>query len=306
MSDIHIIADKVPAKHIRGSVEGVKDELKFIYTSLAYVCLIDFLMNGGRRQRSSFSRHKSLHETEVVKAKCILHDFEIIFGKLTTADVRRVFWSILNRTYECDGLVTRYMQFVSSMEGLLVPKYWSNSPDSIAIEEWQCIEQMGVALWQVTCNFHRSPMPSAPPPPYTLHASNIELPPIEWPDTSEPEVRLWSTKSEGSCKRSPAKGNQSAIIQNLLRFADNSSADREPKQQPRIVEISEGSEDEGGAPLPKCTTASCVASMFRGKHKHSPPPKTHISRAAPEDTFLVNNGSRVQKSQTTLISIKSS
>jgi hypothetical protein len=240
-------------------------------------------------QERSFSQHNPVHETVVVKAKRIRDDFRRLFAELARADTRRVVWSIFNRSYECGGVVARLMHLAHSIEEipylLALPL---NHQYNVYDQERKWIDYMGVALWQVTCNITYFPTPSAPPPPYTLHASNIELPPIEWPNTEQAEIRLWSTKSEGNCKRSPTKVIQSAIIQNLLRLANNSSDISKAKQEPRIVEILEDSEEEGGAPLHKPTRMGCISPTFRQKRDLLSLPKTYISRAASEDTVSAN------------------
>ena len=282
------LAFKVDAKCL-----GARDDLSYRIFELSRVSLLHFAgtclrYHNVRSQESSFLRQNPGHEVMVVKANCIRKDFERVYAELARADARRVVWSILNRSYECDVAVARLMCVACSLDEILsleINPELFRDPGNIRNIFVDCL---GIALWRATCNITYSPTPSAPPPPYTLYASNIELPPIEWPDTNEPEVRLWSTKSEGSCKRSPVKETQTAIIQNLLRLADDSSAVSEPEREPRIVEILEDSEEEGGAPLSEFTRVGCISPTLRQKQRSSPLPKKYISRATPEDMVFAN------------------
>jgi hypothetical protein len=250
-------------------------------------------------QQISFLLQHPGYETAVEKAKCIQDDIERLFAELVRADARRVVWSIRNRSYECGGAVARLMYLAYSLQEML---YLDGSPKRF---QRKLLDYTGVALWQVTCKFTHSPTPPTPPPPYTLHASNIELPPIEWPDTNEQVIRLWSTKSDGVGKRSPFKGHQPAIIQNLLCLANNSSAVSESRQQARIVELFEESEEEGGAPLPKCIREGHKSPIYRQERMRLPLPKRHISRPGPGDTISARNSSRAQSTQPTLSSMHS-
>ena len=119
---------------------------------------------------------------------------------------------------------------------------------------WTLVEQPGVTL---LAHSLMPPAPPPPPPPYTLHAFNIELTPIEWPQAQAKEVRLWSTKSDVICRRTPPKDTQQNILKNFLRLAAQSEDVPRDVQEPRISEILEDSREEDdneegeGAPLPR-------------------------------------------------------
>jgi hypothetical protein len=280
--DIFVVAAKVPAKFRRDD----RDVLSVMSVSLAVFHLLFYL--------SKFQNNSSLwqtlgHETVQEKAKCIENDFERVYADLARADARRVVWSFLNRSHEYGGAVAGLIQLVCSLEEILSLEGMPRSSDGFADKERRWIDHIGVAIWHVTCNFTHSPAPPVPPPPYTLYASNIELPPIEWLDTSEPEARLWSTKSEVGRKRSPAKGQQRAIIQNLIYLANISSAVSESKQQALIVEILDDSDEEGGAPLPECTREGHKSPICKQERMRLPSPKRHISLPVPGDTVSARN-----------------
>jgi hypothetical protein len=176
------------------------------------------------------------------RASWMRYDCERVFADLAHLDVRRATWCYLTRRHQCEEIFVRFVDFMTTAcKGLLTSVNSHGNLHSIG-----AIQDLGIiidALWQVTCHIPHPLAPSAPPPPYTLHAFNIELPAMEWPQAQAEDVRLWSTKSDVTCRRTPPKETQHAIVRNLLRLAAEPTVVARDVPKPRIFEIVEDSED---------------------------------------------------------------
>lgn len=112
------------------------------------------------------------------KAAGLRYDCDRVFTELAHLDARRAAWCYFPRRHQCEEVFARFANVMSTAKtgfsGRLTDfRKLQSNPDSYSLDI------IGDALWQVTCQVPRSLAPSAPPPPYTLHAFNIELPAVE-------------------------------------------------------------------------------------------------------------------------------
>ena len=114
------------------------------------------------------------------KAFQLMEDCVRVFAGIRDFDVERAAWCYLTRRYESELLFDRFVRFMAESLDAYSKHYpkWAAGffSSDIAVEG---LDVLGNTLWRVSCYVPQSLMPSAPPRPYTLYASNIELPSIQ-------------------------------------------------------------------------------------------------------------------------------
>ena len=136
-----------------------------------------------------------------------LYDCMRLFAGLEHMDFERAVWNFVTSPQNCDRDFLRLVEFsslLSSFDG--GSKKWCEcyfcSDKTLPGRGCLQIEALGSALWQVSCHIPRSLSPSPPPPPYTLYAFNIELPPIRYPAVTTPRSSEGQTLGLGKRRRS--------------------------------------------------------------------------------------------------------
>ena len=104
------------------------------------------------------------------------------------------------------------------------------------------IEATKNALWQVSCHIPRELSPSPPPPPYTLYAFNIELPPIRYPAVTARHSSVEKPSRLGKRKRCDSE-DVDALRPSMRRICDVEDVE-ETHPDRRAVSEREDTEDE--------------------------------------------------------------
>ena len=116
----------------------------------------------------------------------LFHDVMRLLSGLEHMDFERAIWKFITSPQTCDRTFKRFVEFSSLLSSFHRESLnWCDGDCCWLNQNYKIrgctIEGVGSALWQVSCHIPRDLSPSPPPPPYTLYAFNIELPPIRYP-----------------------------------------------------------------------------------------------------------------------------
>lgn len=152
-------------------------------------------------------------------------DLVRMFAGLQDMDGKRALWSLKTSPDACDPVFKRFMD-VSILMGNVVyelPECHECRAEPRFCYKPDCLAKLiGNALWQVSCHVPRSLSPSPPPPPYTLHAFNIELPPIDFQTAKTRGYTVGRTVRVEKRKRSDPEDVGHIRTQRLLRSENKS------------------------------------------------------------------------------------
>ena len=175
----------------------------------------------------------------------LLENYKRIFAGLEYMDFERAVWSFMTSRQTCDHTFKRLVEFSRLLCSSKCCECWlcSLCDNSLpaGCSSW-CIETIPNALWQVSCHIPRELSPSLPPPPYTLYAFNIELPPIRYPAVTARHSSVEKPSRLGKRKRCDSE-DVDALRPSMRRICDVEDVE-ETHPDRRAVSEREDTEDE--------------------------------------------------------------